>query len=1208
MATCGSHKPKQKPHKSCKCWFLKSFQAIVDLPPARSRAKIAFCPGKHGRVIANYLDSGRRRWGAASGLLPAIIVSWFLLAQGAAAQPPSVSNIGFEALSHSSVAVTFSVSSSINASRLRYIPTAQGSCTSGSGQVQNNSFGSATNILSYIRLDLTGLAPNTQYQVCPEVSSDWGSTWSSGVGATFTTLPLPVVHPALPNQPATFDSSYPDTTKGTCGDPNAANNGAAGYCVVYRTDGSACSNLSGDIARAVSNQMNFGTIIQIPAGTTCTERVWWEQIAPDAIPYDPSKVSNNTITLSNHGLSEGQGLVFDNTLQGGDIYNAAMLGGIIPGYVYFAHIIDANNFQLLWPWTQTTGSTVNGSATISVASTAGYASSPGIAVGQEVTGPGIPSGTTVLSVSGNTLTLSANATATANNVTLSFGGSVVSISPGGTPSSANYNTYFVKWPRPIPYWVIVRTSTPDSQFAPPGTRVGPQWASKMAVLQMPPQTSYQQNIDDVLLAPLYGYDPYGSTFATKIRFTGIEFTWTPNTELSSDPVSHNDLVLTQVSDSNIVFDRDWFHNPGGRQDRVVQAFNVQGMNIAIRDSYWDGMDYWHANYKIPGAVNTGNNSTSPAPSEVSSTSFTVPATTVYYGAANPATLSSPLTISWSGTTTVSNPEIAVYFDMSGNLITAVPSGITATVSAGSLITLTTGGNGSCTEGDPVIPSDSYGREAAAPLGCATLNSSGAISGLVSGSVHATELTEGCQCFLGGVGPGPYQILNNFISGTGLVMHFDDAGGGRIRGDYLIQRNTYHTPFQHMSTLNNPYAQAAGIPSDGYAYEHRQPLEWKGGQRVWIDGNIFDGTYRDVTPNGVFFDITPRTDGSSTDFNVTNNTFQHGPVGTSPITPIDGCCGNYMSWPGARYRLYNNLFWDINGWVYSTGTNGSGGNYAGFGAILPATGGPNEDLIVDHNTFYDFQGQNPQWVNWSGYPLEGFQMTNNIVSFSNGSGFATPGYSNSANCGSANESFINCAFSSEGTPDYIFKDNVIIPSWSVNGYPPSGQMTQAVVEGYFPDYVTQNYFLPNTSGVPAAYASLGLFNASFGAGNFNSHPDFHLQSASAYQSGGSARTTDGKAAGADVDALQAAQGKVTLIGANGITSSSANISYVAPDAAACSVDYSSSDPTVINSFNRVLDAGGNRVRNVSLTGLTTKTTYYYRVDCAVQQPSGSFRTN
>jgi hypothetical protein len=138
------------------------------------------------------------------------------------------------------------------------------------------------------------------------------------------------------------------------------------------------------------------------------------------------------------------------------------------------------------------------------------------------------------------------------------------------------------------------------------------------------------------------------------------------------------------------------------------------------------------------------------------------------------------------------------------------------------------------------------------------------------------------------------------------------------------------------------------------------------------------------------------------------------------------------------------------------------------------------------------------------------------------------------------------------------------------------------------------------------AALPLIGAALGGGSYSGTvPDYRLLSQSPYDHG---YTTDGLQEGANIDRLEAAQGKVTLVGTNQITSDSANITYVAPDSFSCSVDYGSSDRTLIESFTRVQDSGGARIRNVTIGGLSAHTTYHYRVNCAVQQPTGQFVTN
>src|SRR6185369_2882293 len=101
-------------------------------------------------------------------------------------------------------------------------------------------------------------------------------------------------------------------------------------------------------------------------------------------------------------------------------------------------------------------------------------------------------------------------------------------------------------------------------------------------------------------------------------------------------------------------------------------------------------------------------------------------------------------------------------------------------------------------------------------------------------------------------------------------------------------------------------------SDGLRYGHRNSLEWKGGQRMKVDGNIFQGSFSEVSPACVTIAMTPRSGGYVTDFDFTNNTVI-GCGGTSVPAPIDS--QHPVSKPAQRTRVANNLFL-LNGTAYS----------------------------------------------------------------------------------------------------------------------------------------------------------------------------------------------------------------------------------------------------------------------------------------------------
>jgi hypothetical protein len=101
-----------------------------------------------------------------------------------------------------------------------------------------------------------------------------------------------------------------------------------------------------------------------------------------------------------------------------------------------------------------------------------------------------------------------------------------------------------------------------------------------------------------------------------------------------------------------------------------------------------------------------------------------------------------------------------------------------------------------------------------------------------------------------------------------------------------------------------------------------------------------------------------------------------------------------------------------------------------------------------------------------------------------------------------------------------------------------------------------------------------------------------------------KSTDGSDLGPDMEALEVAQGLVFNPRVHSIGTTTATVAYKAPDSAACYVDYWSGSATP----TRVSDGGGARNRNVTLTGLTSGgTVYNYVVQCAVEQPTGTFQT-
>ncbi len=1004
------------------------------------------------------------------------------LSLGLSLSAATVSNVRTDQLTHSTMRVLFDVTGSYSYYRVRYIAS-PGTCSGGSGgALQINGQAPSTLVALGQKVNISGLAPNTTYNVCPEVSAD-NVMWSSGVSASFTTLVLPSPHPALPIAPTTFDTSYPNTS---------------GYTVV--TTAGDCSDLQAKINAAVANQLTAGQVIQIPAGSVClapttdaANSYWTSPIPPDVKTFTASNINAGTglITIPSHGFTNNQEvrLATDGCLPGsagGDPF--CQLRGILKGEPYYAQVVDANNFYLM----------------------------------------NAPSSTPI-----------------------------VFSDPGSG------NQYIAGYPRALNP-LIIRTSTADAVFTPAGVRTNPAWVPKMATLKL---TTVGASYHNTIFSP--------GLLGASIRFVGIEFTHGDNSaeaNTTTDPQPWNGLFVTSPDASNIVIDRCYLHGLGYPNRLYRAIYNYDGHNMAIINSYLSNLDYWHPIFTGLGITRT------------SSTQFTIAPGTHHMGVITPV-LPNTVTINFSGAGT---GAAMVYFDMSGTFTVNFSPSITPGSCTGTTCTiLNTLGEtafGSCNQGD-AWPKNANGRTAAGEIACVDIVS-GAITTVQNADAFSSaDATEGAQSFIAGYGPGPFMIQNNWISGSGIVMHFDDSGTDiYTRGDYTVQRNTFNVPLTEMF---------GGPISNGLRYGHRQTLEWKGGQRMKIDGNIFDGGFSEDTHSSVMMEIGSVNQGNVNDADVTNNTYQHGPGGLT--TPLGVDAGGPMK-PSQRTRVQNNLFWDLNGYVYYT-----------VGAQNPATGWiiqggyANADITINHNTAYDNRGVITSFFYWIESPLEGLSVTNNFIFYSDSYLFRNESF---PTCASGDKAFMDCAFTSgPGNPSYTLAGNVIVPSWT-DSSGPTGQQAQSTVQGYYSGMPASNSVMSSSlGGVPQTVASVGWFNSSSGV-----TPDFHLKSSSAYISGGANRGTDGRDVGADIDALQAAQGKVTLTGVSSITTNSAIVTFVALDGVGCTVDYSSSDPTVVSSFTRVANAVGAGVQNVMLSSLATGTTYHYRVNCAVEQPMGQFRTN
>lgn len=240
---------------------------------------------------------------------------------------PTVSAVQTDSKSHSFVHLRWTSSSTPNALRVRYGTTTSYEASAGGGIERAESGGlHTTNTFS-----VTGLAPSTTYHFCPQSSTDGGSTWSTCVDHVETTDALPAIHPALPEPPDDWDTSYPNTS---------------GYTVRNAN----CGNLQTHINAAAAAQTTAGSVIVLAAGSVC-DSTSYELKSDSAVKSFAAGAVNTTtdkITLNSHGYGEGQAIRLSsaNPINRNPAIFPPQNTGLIAGVTYYVRNPGTNDFQL----------------------------------------------------------------------------------------------------------------------------------------------------------------------------------------------------------------------------------------------------------------------------------------------------------------------------------------------------------------------------------------------------------------------------------------------------------------------------------------------------------------------------------------------------------------------------------------------------------------------------------------------------------------------------------------------------------------------------------------------------------------------------------------------------------------------------------------------------------------------------------------------
>jgi hypothetical protein len=280
-----------------------------------------------------------------------------------------------------------------------------------------------------------------------------------------------------------------------------------------------------------------------------------------------------------------------------------------------------------------------------------------------------------------------------------------------------------------------------------------------------------------------------------------------------------------------------------------------------------------------------------------------------------------------------------------------------------------------------------------------------------------------QAVAGWAGTGPYHILNNHLEASGESIGFGGAPPvvpNVLPSDIEIRGNHFYKPGSWRK----------GDPTfGGDSWLVKNHLEMKFGQRVIIDGNVFENNWVQADQNGFAVQFTVRDENGSVpwaviqDVTFSNNIVRHSGAGINIYTTE----GQGVR----RITIKNNLFDDL------TET------WGGDGRLYQILGG-SDSITIDHNTAV----HGSYTIAFNCGPETNFVFTNNI-DFSS-SGIA----SGVTQVGTASLNY--CA------PGATVRGNVIGGAPASYPFPAGNFMASSLAAVGFVDAANGNYRLSSSS--------------------------------------------------------------------------------------------------------------------------------------------------
>ena len=453
-----------------------------------------------------------------------------------------------------------------------------------------------------------------------------------------------------------------------------------------------------------------------------------------------------------------------------------------------------------------------------------------------------------------------------------------------------------------------------------------------------------------------------------------------------------------------------------------------------------------------------------------------------------------------------------------------------------------------------------------------------------------------------------QVRNNMLESILGMGAFADVNAESPH-DLTFVRNVFWYPDRYIGGREE---------ARGRYYLSRHHFELKAGMNVLLRGNYFRGNPANGQPSGIPIQLSLANGISGTgggralrDIAIEYNTFYKNGGFIDLAGSVDRTTYTKSS---QRIRIAHNLGVEIDTVRYRTFPAGQAGTQP---AGWPVTVGPfngrtimalgeYEDLRFEQNTILPTTGSGPYLWLAGGEASGGTVVGNNILSFSRSTILQ---YGLRGNTGA--DSYIPPPTTASGynfwkqhyrqgpgVPDPLaLWDNVVMPC--TDAAEDLNRESALLKINAMASFATSH--LACTGGCPSNFvnhivSSDGSHCKDREQQLFGASTDYSLPAGSPHQ-----------AYGADIAALRVAQGRVYDVKV-ATTPISATISYLAPDAAACYIDYGTDKMFSTPTYTRVSDGGGATQRSVMLPALETLTTYHFRVLCQSDQPRGVFFTS